>query len=123
MILMKILASLLFGTFCLSSHAASRGPEAKLGQIDLQDWSGAESISLDGEWIFFPNELLNPSPIYSRIAEAQYQTTPIGRGFSFAKLLAAPSWLKARRQRMNDGHQTVAQSSCKVLLFDVFANF
>lgn len=87
MIQLKILVGLLIWASCLTIRAAPREPEARQGQIDLKGWNGEGALSLNGEWIFFPNELLSPDTLYERIADGKYRTTQLGR--SFAELLGA----------------------------------
>ena len=51
-------------------------PHAVKGQVDLSDWTfkDNETITLDGEWAFYPNEFLDPqSPIET---SKQYITVP-----------------------------------------------
>lgn len=47
-------------------------PEVENGVIDLRDWafSGNQTITLDGEWAFYPNQLLKPTS--GQLAETDY---------------------------------------------------
>ena len=42
-------------------------PYAEKGKIDFSEWefTNDQTISLDGEWAFFPNEMIDPSSIHS----------------------------------------------------------
>ncbi len=54
-------------------HKIPNHPEVESGVIDLRDWefSGNQTITLDGDWAFYPNQLLKP--ISGHILETHHE--------------------------------------------------
>src|SRR5699024_2885114 len=52
-------------------------PQAKKGHIDLSSWefTDDQTITLNGEWEYFPNEFLDPTKNYNRL-KSVYTTVP-----------------------------------------------
>ena len=73
-IITALLLATLFATGCLRDHAATH-PAAIAGSIDLSKWNpGTDGvIKLNGEWLFFPDTLLDNAAIP---AEGLHATVP-----------------------------------------------
>ncbi|MEK0313512.1 hybrid sensor histidine kinase/response regulator [Cohnella sp. 56] len=59
-----IISVLLLGTVMISvNHSGRGGPQATAGVMDLSAWNLATDgmLRLDGEWEFYPNQLLSPA--------------------------------------------------------------
>ncbi|MEZ7172829.1 ATP-binding protein [Sporosarcina sp. OR05] len=58
-----LLGLTLFRIAWIVSHQVPEHPQAKRGIVDLQDWRFGENdaITLDGEWMFYPNEFVIPA--------------------------------------------------------------
>ena len=83
---------------CLAGCSFESGnlPRASEGQLDLSHWNWREqgSLTLDGEWLFYPNHLLTPTEIASAsqglpLAERQHLPKP-------TKLKVPAAWDVAR---------------------------
>ncbi len=55
--------------------------EAVKGQVDLRDWNGTEPLRIYGDWLFFPNELLNPVEARQRFAQGDGSFLQPGQPF------------------------------------------
>jgi sensor histidine kinase YesM len=62
LISLVILVLTLFRIGWIIHHQIPNHPEVESGVIDLKGWefSGSQTITLDGDWAFYPNQLLNP---------------------------------------------------------------
>jgi two-component system, sensor histidine kinase ChiS len=68
-------------------------PEANNGMIDLRKWnfSSKDTITLDGEWHYYPNKLIEPRVDKSTIVRAQtYKSIPEDENKLYFGLKAAP---------------------------------
>jgi len=61
--------------------------EAEAGRLDLTGWSGDSRITLQGEWMFFPNVHLSPTMFWEKMQnEANaISMTQVGKSFRESK--------------------------------------
>ncbi|MEM0954830.1 MAG: diguanylate cyclase [Pseudomonadota bacterium] len=72
-------------------------PRASHGQLDLSNWNWREqgSLTLDGEWLFYPNKLLTPAEIAST-SESSRTGTADQRPSSPITLKVPAAWNRAQ---------------------------
>ncbi|MCM3112795.1 hybrid sensor histidine kinase/response regulator [Lederbergia lenta] len=88
-------------------HSTPDHPQAKNGIIDLQDWefNSEQTISLDGEWEFYPNQFLPPNSDH-------YQSTALDK-----HLVSIPNnWNKTISDNVIISPQGFATYRLKILL-------
>jgi HPt (histidine-containing phosphotransfer) domain-containing protein len=71
--------------FFLSQSTLNAQTPAVQGVVDLRDWNGQET-RLDGEWIFYPNELLSPESYLQRLDSGDQGTNRVKVGLSFQEV-------------------------------------
>ncbi len=86
-LLAVVMSLILLGGRALPLLASEPLPEAKQGLLKLKDWSPSLPLALNGTWMVFPNEMIDPSTVFARYDQGTFQTTALGK--SFADLLGA----------------------------------
>lgn len=56
---------------------------AQAGLMDLRDWNGEEILPLDGQWAFYPEELLEPDQEDLENYAAKAETIPVPKQWTF----------------------------------------
>lgn len=67
-----------FRLLWIKTYSMPEQPEAKNGQLDLRDWdfSEGQSVTLRGEWEFYPYTLLENAPSHHVEKQPQYIKVP-----------------------------------------------
>lgn len=94
----KLFLSILL--FFAEPFTAFSKPTVEKGFVDLSHWSGRNSAKLDGEWLFFSNQLLEPQAAWDALQKPQHTAEYLAPGQRFTNTRMGTYLLRIQTSRV-----------------------